>query len=106
MAITLFIIGILLLIFLWRVWAAFFFQLRTVKTIENNLADVTQPYCILGLVDELEEFQDKLIEIIDNLLDANKTFKVAVSFKKINLQCFLTEEQIEFLETNFYEKDE
>ena len=101
MGVTLFIIGILLLIFLWRFWTALLLQLRTAKTIKNNLAHATQSYCILGLADELEEFQDKLCKIIDDLLDINKTIKIAVSFKKINLQCFLTEEQIEFLEENF-----
>lgn len=101
MGITLFIIGILLLIFLLRFWTAVFLQLRTAKTIKNNLAHATQSYCILGLVEELEDFQDKLFKLIDDLLDINKTVKVAVSFKKINLQCFLTEEQIEFLEENF-----
>ena len=102
MGITLFIIGILLLIFLLRFWTALLLQLRTAKTIKNNLAYVTQPYCILGLVDELEEFQDKLCKLIDDLLDINKTVKVTVSFKKINLQCFLNDEQIEFLKENFF----
>ena len=106
MTIILFIIAILLLIFLYRVWTAVFLQLRTANTIKNNLAQVTQPYCVLGLMDELEEFSSKLCKLIDDLLDVNRTFKVAVSFKKINLQCFLTNEQIEFLEMNFYEKDE
>ena len=101
MGITLFIIGILLLIFLWRFWTAVFLQLRTAKTIKNNLVHATQSYCILGLVDELEEFSDKLCKLIDDLLDINKTVKVAVSFKKINLQCFLSDEEIEFLEENF-----
>ena len=101
MAITLFIIGILLLIFLLRFWAVLLLQLRTTKIIKNNLAHAIQSYCILGLVDELEEFQNKLFELIDDLLDINKTVKVAVSFKKINLQCFLTDEEIEFLENNF-----
>lgn len=106
MGITFFIIGILLLIFLWRFWTALLLELRTAKTIKNNLARATQSYCILGLVDELEEFQYKLFELIDDLLNFNKTVKVAVSFKKINLQCFLTDEEIDFLEENFYEKDE
>jgi hypothetical protein len=101
MAITLFIIGILLLIFLWRFWKAALFQLEIAKIIKDNIASATQSYCILGLVDELEEFQDKLFELIDDLLNINKTVKVAVSFKKINLQCFLTNEEIEFLEENF-----
>lgn len=100
MGITLFIIGFLLLIFLCRFWTALLLQLRTAKTIKNNLAHATQSYCILGLVDELEEFQNKLFELIDDLLDINKTVKVAVSFKKINLQCFLTDEQIEFLKND------
>lgn len=101
MAITLFIIGILLLIFLYRFWIALFLQLRTAKTIKNNLAHATQSYCILGLVDELEEFSNKLCNLIDNLLDITKTVKVAISFKKINLQYFLTNEEIKFLEENF-----
>lgn len=100
MVITLFIVAILLLIFLWRFWTVVFLQLKTAKTIQNNLAHAIQSYCILGLVDELEEFQDKLFELIDDLLDVNKTVKVAISFKKINLQCFLTDEEIEFLENN------
>lgn len=101
MGITLFIIGILLLIFLWRFWTAVFLQLRTAKTIKNNLVHATQSYCILGLVDELEEFSDKLCKLIDDLLDINKTVKVAIGFKKINIQCFLTDEEIEFLEKYF-----
>ena len=36
MAITLFIIGNLLLIFLWRFWKAILFQLEIAKTIKNN----------------------------------------------------------------------
>lgn len=100
MGITLFIIGILLLIFLWRFWTALLLQLRTAKTIKDNLAQATQSYCILGLVDELEEFSSKLCKLIDDLLDFNKTVKVAVSFKKINLQCFLSNEEIEFLEND------
>lgn len=100
MAITLFIIGILLLIFLWRFWIALLLQLRTAKTIKDNLAQATQPYCILGLAEELEDFQNKLCKLIDNLLNLNKTVKVAINFKKINLQCFLTNEEIEFLENN------
>lgn len=106
MAIALFIIGILLLIFLYRAWTAVFLQLRTANTIKNNLAQATQPYCVLGLLEELDDFSIKLCKLVDDLLDVNKTFKVAISFKKINLQCFLTNEQIEFLEMNFYEKDE
>ena len=101
MSVTLFIIGILLLIFLLRFWTALLLQLRTAKTIKNNLAHATQSYCILGLVDELEDFQNRLFKLIDDLFDINKTVKVAVSFKKINLQCFLTNEEIEFLEHNF-----
>ena len=101
MGITLFIIGLLLLIFLLRFWTALLLQLRTAKTIKDNLANATQSYCILGLVDELEEFSNKLCKLIDDLLDINKTIKVAISFKKINLQCFLTDEEIEFLEENF-----
>lgn len=104
MAITLFIIAILLLIFLWRFWIVVLFQLEVAKTIKDNIANATQSYCILGLVDELEELQDKLCKLIDNLLNVNKTVKVAVSFKKINLQCFLTNEEIEFLEEHFYKK--
>jgi hypothetical protein len=101
MAITLFIIGILLLIFLLRFWTVVLFQLEIAKKIKDNIAYATQPYCILELVDELEEFQNKVCNLIDNLLDVNKTVKVAISFKKINLQCFLTNEEIEFLEENF-----
>ena len=104
MAITLFIIGILLLIYLWRFCKAVLFQLEVTKTIKDNITSVTQSYCILGLVEELEEFQDKLCKLIDNLLNINKTVKVAISFKKINLQCFLTNEEIEFLEEHFYKK--
>lgn len=104
MAITLFIIAILLLIYLWRFWITGLFQLEIAKKIRDNVAYATQPYCILGLVEELEEFQDKLCKLIDNLLDVNKTVKVALSFKKINLQCFLTDEEIEFLEEHFYKK--
>lgn len=102
MVITLIIIAILLLIFLWRFWTAVFLQLRTLKTIRNGLGEVIQSYCILGLVDEIGELQDKLFNLYDNLLDVNKTVKAAVSFKKINLQCFLTEEQIKFLEEYFF----
>lgn len=101
MAITLFIIGILLLIFLLRFWKVVLFQLEIAKKIKDNIAYATQPYCILELVDELEEFQNKVCNLIDNLLDVNKTVKVAISFKKINLQCFLTNQEIEFLEENF-----
>lgn len=105
MAIILFIIGILLLIFLYRFLTTLFLQLRTAKTIENNLAHTKQLYCTLGSVDKIKDFQDKLFELIDNLLDINKTIKVAVSFKKINIHCFLTDEEIEFLEKYFkYEK--
>lgn len=104
MAITLFIIGILLLIFLWRFWIVALFQLKVAKTIKDNIANATQIYCILGLVDELEDFQNKLFSLIDNLLDVNKTVKIAVSFKKINLQCFLTDGEVEFLEEHFYKK--
>jgi hypothetical protein len=100
MGITLFIAGILLLIFLWRFWTALLLQLRTAKTIKNNLAPATQSYCILGLTEELEEISNKLCKLIDNLLDISKTIKVVISFKKINLQCFLTNEEIEFLENN------
>lgn len=102
MGITLFIIGLLLLIFLLRFWTALLLQLRTAKTIKDNLANATQSYCILGLVDELEEFSNKLCKLIDDLLDINKTIKVAISFKKINLQCFLTDEEIEFLEEKIF----
>lgn len=105
MGITLFIIGILLLIFLWRFWSALFLQLRTAKTIKNNLGRATQAYCALGLVNELKEFRNKLFEIIDDLLDVNKAVKVALSFKKINIQCFLTDKQIEFLKENFKYED-
>lgn len=102
MGMILFIIGFLLLIFLWRFWTALLLQLRTAKTIKNNLAHATQSYCILGLVDELEEFSDKLCKLIDDLLDINKTVKVAIGLKKINIQCFLTDEEIKFLEENFF----
>lgn len=102
MAITLFIIAILLLIYLWKFWTTALFQLEVAKTIKDNIASVTQSYCILGLVEELEEFQNKICNLIDNLLDVNKTVKVALSFKKINLQCFLTDKEIEFLEEHFY----
>jgi hypothetical protein len=102
MAITLFIIGILLSISLCRFCKAVLFQLEIAKIIKDNLASATQSYCILGLVEELEEFQNKVCNLIDNLLDFNKTVKVALSFKKINLQCFLTEKQIDFLENEFF----
>lgn len=102
MVITLIIISILLFIYLWRFWTAVFLQLRTIKTIQNGLGDAVQSYCILGLVNDIKELQNKLFEIYDNLLDVNKTVKVALSFKKINLQCFLTEEQIKFLENYFF----
>lgn len=82
MAITLFTIAILLLIYLWRFWKAALFQLEIAKKIRDNIAYATQSYCILGLMDELEEFQDKLCKLIDDLLDFNKSIKVAVSFKK------------------------
>lgn len=101
MAIILFIIAILLLFYLWRFWITALFQLEIAKKIRDNIAYATQPYCILGLVDELEEFQNKICNLIDNLLDVNKTVKVAISFKKINLQCFLTNTEITFLEENF-----
>lgn len=102
MAIILFTIAILLLIFLWRFWKAVLFQLEIAKSIKDNIPQATQSYCILGLVNELEEFSVKLCKLIDNLLDIKKTFKVAICFKKINLQCFLTDEEIEFLEENFF----
>ena len=101
MAITLFIIGILLLIFLWRFWKAIFFQLKTAKIIKDNIPQATDTYCVLGLIEELDDFSIKLCKLVDNLLDINKTVKVAVSFKKINIQCFLTDEEIEFLEKHF-----
>ena len=101
MAITLFIIGILLLIFLWRFWKAVLFQLEITKNIKNNIPQATDTYCVLGLIDELEEFSIKLCKLVDNLLDINKTVKVVVSFKKINIQSFLTDEEIEFLEKYF-----
>lgn len=101
MVITLFIIGILLLIFLWRLWIAVSLQLKTANDIKNNIAQATQFYCILGLTKELEEFSDKLCKLIDNLLNLNRTVKVAISFKKINLQCFLNDEEIEFLNEYF-----
>ena len=104
MGITLFIIGILLLISLIRFGMAVIFQLKIAKDIRDNISQAILSYCILGLVSELKEFQDKVCNLIDNLLDINKTVKVAVSFKKINLQCFLTDEEIEFLEHNFYKK--
>lgn len=101
MAITLFIIGILLLIFLWRLWIVISFQLEIANDIKNNISQATQPYCILGLTKELEKFSNKLCKLVDNLLNLNRTVKVAISFKKINLQCFLTDEEIKFLEENF-----
>ena len=101
MAITLFIIGILLLIFLWRFWKAVLFQLEIAKNIKNNIPQATDTYCVLGLIDELDDFSIKLCKLVDNLLDIDKTVKVAVSFKKINIQCFLTDEEIEFLEKHF-----
>ena len=104
MIITLLIISILLLIYLIRFWTAAIFQLKIAKDIQDNIAQAMLSYCILDLVSELKEFQDKVCNLIDNLLDINKTVKVAVSFKKINLQCFLTDEEIEFLEHNFYKK--
>lgn len=102
MVITLIIIAILLLIFLWRFWTAVFLQLRTIKTIKNGLGDAMQSYCILGLVNDIKELQDKLFKLYDNLLDVNKTVKAAVSFKKISLKCFLTDEEIKFLEEYFF----
>jgi hypothetical protein len=102
MAITLIIIGILLFIFLWRFWTALLLQLRTAKTIKNNLAPATQSYCIVGLTEELEEISNKLCKLIDKLLDFDQTVKITFSFKKINLQFFLTNEEIEFLEENFF----
>lgn len=101
MAITLFIIGILLLIFLWRFWKAVLFQLEIAKIIKDNIPQATDTYCVLGLIEELDDFSIKLCKLVDNLLDINKTVKVAVSFKKINIQCFLTDEEIEFLEKHF-----
>lgn len=101
MAITLFIIGILLLIFLLRFWTAVLFQLETAKIIKDNIPQATDTYCVLGLIEELDDFSIKLCKLVDNLLDINKTVKVAVSFKKINIQCFLTDEEIEFLEKHF-----
>lgn len=101
MAITLFIIGNLLLIFLCRFLKAVIFQLEIAKYIKNNIPQATDTYCVLGLIDELEEFSIKLCKLVDNLLDTDKTIKVAVSFKKINIQCFLTDEEIEFLEKYF-----
>lgn len=105
MAITLFIIAILLLIFLWRFWIVVLFQLKIAKIIKDNIANVTQIYCALGLTDELEDFQNELFKLIDNLLNINKAIKIAISFKKINIQCFLTDEQIEFLKENFKYED-
>lgn len=104
MVIILLSIAILLLIYLWRFWTTGLFQLEIAKKIQDNIAYAIQSYCILGLVDELEEFQNKICNLIDNLLDVNKTVKVALSFKKINLQCFLTDKEIEFLEEHFYKK--
>lgn len=101
MVVTLFIIGILLLIFLYRFSAVVIFQLKIANHIKNNIPQAIQSYCILELTSELKEFQDKVCDLIDNLLDINKTVKVAVNFKKINLQCFLTDKEIEFLEENF-----
>jgi hypothetical protein len=102
MVITLIIISILLFIYLWRFWTALLLQLRTAKTIKNNLAHATQSYCILGLTEELEEISNKLCKLIDKLLDFDQTVKITFSFKKINLQCFLTDEEIEFLENYFF----
>ena len=101
MAITLFIIGILLLIFLCRFLTAAFLQLKIAINIENNLPQAIPSYCILESIIGLEEFSIKLCKLVDNLLDINKTVKVAVSFKKINIQCFLTDEEIEFLNKYF-----
>lgn len=105
MAITLFIIGILLLIFLYRVWVAIFLQLKIAEHIKNNIAPATYSYCILCATEELEEFSMKVCQLVDNLFNINKTAKVVISFKKININCFLTDEEIEFLEKHFeYEK--
>jgi hypothetical protein len=84
-----------------RLWKAILFQLEIAKTIKNNIPQATDAYCILGLIEELEDFSIKLCKLVDNLLDIKKTVKVAVSFKKINIQCFLTDEEIEFLEKHF-----
>lgn len=105
MAITLFIIGILLLIFLYRVWTVIFLQLKTAKHIKNNIASATYAYCILCATEELEEFSMKICQLVDHLFDIRKTAKIAISFKKININCFLTDEEIEFLKKHFdYEK--
>ena len=101
MAITLFIIGILLLIFLCKFSAVVIFQLKVANYIKNNIPKAIQSYCILELTSELTEFQNKLFDLIDNLLDVSKTIKIAISFKKINLQCFLTDKEIEFLKEDF-----
>lgn len=101
MIIILSTISILLLISLIRFGKAAIFQLRIAEIIKNNISQAILPYCTLGLVSELKEFQDKVCNLIDDLLDINKTVKVAVSFKKINLQCFLTDEEVKFLEENF-----
>lgn len=101
MAITLFIIGILLLIFLYRVWTAVFLQLKIANHIKNNIAPAIYSYCILCAIEELEEFSMKVCQLIDHLFDINKTAKVAISFKKINIHCFLTDKEIEFLEKHF-----
>ena len=105
MAITLFIIGILLLIFLYRVWTAVFLQLKIANYIKNNIAQATYPYCILCLIEELDEFSIKVCQLIDHLFSINKTAKAAISFKKINIHCFLTNEEIEFLEKHFKYED-
>lgn len=82
-----------------------FLQLKIADHIKNNIPQATSPFCILGLVEELEEFSDKVCKLVDNLLDTNKTVKIAVSFKKINIQYFLTNEEIEFLKENFKYED-
>ena len=86
---------------MWRFWTAIFLQLRTAKTIKNNLPQAIPSYCILESIIGLEEFSIKLCKLVDNLLDINKTIKVAISFEKINLQYLLTNEEIEFLNKHF-----
>jgi ABC-type transport system involved in Fe-S cluster assembly fused permease/ATPase subunit len=81
MVITLFIIGILLSISLCRFCKAVLFQLKVAETIKDNIASTTQTYYILGLMEELEEFQDKLCKLIDNLLDINNTTKIMITHR-------------------------
>mgnify|MGYP003298776847 CR=1 FL=1 len=68
---------------------------KALVTVKYNIGDEVY-YNTSG-----SSFSIKLCKLVDNLLDINKTVKVAVSFKKINIQCFLTDEEIEFLEKHF-----